>query len=59
VIYDATSGRCYDGIDSARKINLNSGAESTIEALLTILEVEKNPIANNYLQSVYRKTLNE
>ncbi len=59
VIYDPESGRCYDGINSAHDVNLNSGAESTIEALLIILEVEKIPIANEYLQSVYRKTLNE
>lgn len=47
-IYDPQSGRCYD---SAEKSNLNSGAESTIETLLTILEIERNPIANMYLQS--------
>ncbi len=50
-IYSEETGRCYDGINSATKINLNSGAESTIEALLTIIEIEKNTIANNYFKS--------
>ena len=54
-IYDEETGRCYDGINSADKINLNSGAESTIEALLTIIEVERNPIANAYLKESFRK----
>lgn len=54
-VYDPLSGICYDGINSADKINLNSGAESTIEALLTIIEVEQNPIANDYLQSSFKK----
>lgn len=36
VMYDSTTGRCYDGIDSPDVINRNSGAESTIEALLAL-----------------------
>ncbi|NND80119.1 MAG: hypothetical protein HKN53_09475 [Maribacter sp.] len=36
VMYDAKIGRGYDGIRSAVEINKNSGAESTIEALLSI-----------------------
>lgn len=43
VMYDFTSGRCYDGILAANKINRNSGAESTIEALLAMQELEKFP----------------
>lgn len=35
-IYDQTSGRCFDGINSASAINRNSGAESTIECLLAL-----------------------
>jgi hypothetical protein len=35
-MYDAATGRCYDGISSASEINRNSGAESTIEALLAM-----------------------
>lgn len=39
-MYDATTGRCFDGILGEDKINKNSGAESTIEALLAILALE-------------------
>ncbi|AZR73253.1 hypothetical protein BBF96_07555 [Anoxybacter fermentans] len=49
-MYDPATGRCYDGIDSPETYNANSGAESTIEALLSIIEVENNPIAREYLQ---------
>ena len=45
VMYDATSGRTFDGINSANQVNQNSGAESTIEALLTLLAVEQVPVA--------------
>jgi hypothetical protein len=36
LIYDLNSGRSYDAIISTKQINLNSGAESTIEALLIL-----------------------
>jgi hypothetical protein len=39
-LYDPATGRCYDGIRDSSTINRNSGAESTIEALGTLLEVE-------------------
>lgn len=48
-LYDPKTGRCFDGINSKEKINKNSGAESTIEALLTLLAVEQNDIAKNVL----------
>ncbi len=32
-MYDPATGRCYDGINGPGEVNLNSGAESTIEAL--------------------------
>lgn len=35
-MYDSKTGRCFDGIVSKSKINKNSGAESTIEALLSL-----------------------
>ncbi|MCH8328581.1 MAG: hypothetical protein IID15_08690 [Candidatus Marinimicrobia bacterium] len=35
-MYDPQTGRCYDGINSPDELNLNSGAESTIEALLAL-----------------------
>ncbi len=41
-MYSLSTGRCYDGIQSAGIINRNSGAESTIEALLAMEIVESN-----------------
>lgn len=35
-MYDPLTGRCFDGISSASEVNRNSGAESTIEALLVL-----------------------
>ena len=35
-MYQSETGRCYDGINSAVSINMNSGAESTLECLLSI-----------------------
>jgi hypothetical protein len=49
-MYDPETGRCFDGILSESAINRNSGAESTIEALYSILEVEANPIARRRLE---------
>lgn len=53
-MYDPATGRTYDGIRDAKTVNLNSGAESTIEGLFTLLEVDANPVAARYLQ--YRRT---
>jgi len=44
MMYDKNSGRCFDGIVSETKVNRNSGAESTIEALLAIQKIEKYPL---------------
>jgi hypothetical protein len=41
VMYDPVTGRGFDGIISNDKINMNSGAESTIEALLALQAIEK------------------
>ena len=35
-MYDPQTGRCFDGISGNTEVNLNSGAESTIECLLAI-----------------------
>lgn len=40
-MYDARTGRCYDGIDEGGGVNLNSGAESTIEAVLALAALER------------------
>lgn len=42
-MYSLNTGRCYDGITSQANININSGAESTIEALLTMQRIESYP----------------
>jgi hypothetical protein len=44
-MYDPATGRCYDGIRDSLTLNLNSGAESTIEALYTFIEVNHYPDA--------------
>jgi len=45
VMYDVNTGRCFDGINDFKNINLNSGAESTIEALMSLLDVASHPKA--------------
>ncbi len=52
-MYDTTTGRCFDGITDSTHLNRNSGAESTIEALYTLLEIEQYPLARKYLS--YKK----
>lgn len=52
-MFDADNGICFDGITDSLTINRNSGAESTIEALHTIVELEQYPTANKYMK--YRK----
>jgi hypothetical protein len=54
-LYDPKTGRCFDGIEDFNRINENCGAESTIEALLTILEVENNKLAKTIFHDYYRK----
>lgn len=48
-MYDLSTGRCYDGILDSLTMNRNSGAESTIEALYTLVEIEHYPAAARYL----------
>ncbi len=54
-MYDEASGRCFDGIVSAGSINRNSGAESTIEALLALQMLEADPQALTALNE-WRRT---
>ncbi|GAB3913495.1 hypothetical protein GCM10028803_57720 [Larkinella knui] len=49
-MYDATTGRCFDGISSATNVNRNSGAESTIEALWAFQKIETYPAALQLLE---------
>jgi hypothetical protein len=43
VMYDATTGRTYDGVGGDGVVNFNSGAESTIHGLLTMLALDDAP----------------
>ncbi len=51
-MYDPDTGRAFDGIDgpTAYRVNRNAGAESTIEALYTLLLIGDDPIATEYLR---------
>ncbi|MBD2700812.1 hypothetical protein IC229_09195 [Spirosoma sp. BT702] len=50
VMYDQTTGRGYDGIGANGKVNRNSGAESTIEALWAFQRIEQYPEAMKALE---------
>lgn len=54
-MYHPESGVCYDGIISPTEVNKNSGAESTIEALLTMQEIEQFPAAEKIVREYYKK----
>lgn len=45
-MYSEQTGISYDGIISEKEVNKNSGAESTIEALLTLLSIESDCLAS-------------
>lgn len=48
-MYDQATGRGYDGLHQEGRINYNAGAESTTEALYTLLEVGNHPQAACWL----------
>ncbi|MEA3334638.1 MAG: sugar-binding protein [Chloroflexota bacterium] len=50
-MYDPETGRTFDGIDGPTpfRVNRNSGAESTIEALYALMQMDQDPIAGRYL----------
>ena len=56
-MYDAATGRCFDGIRDSTTVNRNSGAESTIEALGTLLEVEHYDLSRRYLHARKVRTI--
>jgi hypothetical protein len=49
-MYDATTGRTFDGVSSDGVINRNSGAESTIHGLLSMIALEGAPDAARWSQ---------
>jgi hypothetical protein len=42
-MYDPSTGRAFDGIGAVTEVNRNAGAESTIEALLSLQALESVP----------------
>ena len=42
-MYDPATGRTFDGISSSGEINRNSGAESTIHGLLSMIALDAHP----------------
>jgi hypothetical protein len=51
-MYDASTGRCFDGIGSSSDVNKNSGAESTIEALWAFQKIERYPEAADFARKI-------
>ena len=49
-MYDRASGRGYDGIGTNGTVNINSGAESTIESLWAFQRIEQYPEAVKALE---------
>jgi len=49
-VYDATTGRGYDGIVGPGEINRNSGAESTIESLMAMATLRELPVDEGALE---------
>jgi len=48
-MYQGDTGVVYDGINGDGTINRNSGAESTIEGLLALMNAVNDPVASLYL----------
>jgi hypothetical protein len=51
IMYDSKTGRGYDGLAAGGVVNKNSGAESTIEALLILQQVDKNDAIKKAMNS--------
>jgi hypothetical protein len=61
-MYQPATGVVYDGLNGDGGINRNSGAESTIEGLLALMNAVNDPVARGYLgyhrllaQTTYQK----
>ncbi len=48
-MYQSDTGVVYDGVNGDGTINRNSGAESTIEGLLALMNAVNDPVASLYL----------
>lgn len=49
-VYDPETGRCLDGINGPEQVNLHSGAESTVCALLALSDMADVPLAHPYVE---------
>ena len=58
-MYFPQTGICFDGINSKEEVNKNSGAESTIEALLSLLDISQNLKAKNEVEKYISKESNK
>jgi len=56
-MYSNKNGVCYDGIEDSLKINRNSGAESTIEALYSMLLLNEAGVTNVDVKMVSKPSL--
>jgi len=56
-MYDINTGICFDGINNENEINKNSGAESTIEALFSMLAIDQNPIVKRIVLNYYNENV--
>jgi hypothetical protein len=50
-VYDPATGVTFDGVAADGTVNLNSGAESTIHGLLTMLALDAHPAARRIARS--------
>lgn len=48
MMYHSQTGVTYDGINNDKTVNKNSGAESTLTALLALMNVENNTVSNTF-----------
>jgi hypothetical protein len=51
-MYDATTGRTYDGVSGDGVVNRNSGAESTIHGQLSMLALDASPAVASLAQQL-------
>ncbi|CUR60502.1 conserved hypothetical protein [metagenome] len=50
-MYDPTTGRTFDGISATGEVNPNSGAESTIHGLLSMIALDAHPAVARQAQT--------
>jgi hypothetical protein len=52
IMYDKETGRVFDGIQNSRSVNVNAGAESTIEGLLILQKLASLPEGKKWLEEI-------